>query len=70
MVSTGFQVQCEARGIGDCVTIPVLEPGLNVIRSNLWHQGDKKFDEDSGEGREESAILLADSEFPFDSLSR
>ena len=34
--------QCEACGIGDCVTVPVLEPGLNVIRSNLWHQGDKK----------------------------
>jgi len=32
----------EACGIGDCVTVPVLEPGLNVIRSNLWHQGDKK----------------------------
>jgi hypothetical protein len=23
---------CEACGIGDCVTVPVLVPGLNVIR--------------------------------------
>ena len=26
--------QCEACGIGDCVTVPVLEPGLNIIRSS------------------------------------
>jgi hypothetical protein len=61
--------QCEACGIGDCVTVPVLEPGLNVIRSNPWHQDDKKNLTKIPERDERSSQFLhADSEFPLDSL--
>ena len=61
--------QCEACGIGDCVTVPVLEPGLNVIRSNLWHQGDKQTAKPSREDERRTQFLHSDSEFPFDSFS-